>query len=98
MPLVVIKGLPVSITERIVSAPVRTEYLRSLPDFIRRTGPSESTGSAESRRGAGQPRHEPRRELLWLAQQVSDCGIQPGAEEPAAFHRPKKRREVRPMV
>ncbi|MEZ5339117.1 MAG: hypothetical protein R3F46_12775 [bacterium] len=83
LPLVVIKGLPVSITERIVSARQHGPF-RSLPDFIRRCGPSESELDLLILAGALDSLGMSRPELLWLAQQERKAGLRHST--------PKKRR------
>ncbi|MCB1218655.1 DNA polymerase III subunit alpha [bacterium] len=83
LPLVVIKGLPVAITERIVSARAHGPF-RSLPDFIRRCGPSESELDLLILAGALDSLGMSRPELLWLAQQERKAGLRHST--------PKKRR------
>ena len=74
LPLVVIKGLPIAITERIVSARGHGPF-RSLPDFIRRCGPSESELDLLVLAGALDSLGMSRPELLWLAQQERKAGL-----------------------
>jgi DNA polymerase III alpha subunit len=74
MPLVVIKGLPIAITERIVRERAHGVY-RSLPDFIRRTGPSQSELDLLIMSGALDSLGMSRPELLWLSQQERKAGL-----------------------
>ncbi len=74
LPLVVIKGLPVAITERIVKQRDHGPY-RSLPDFIRRCGPSQSELQLLIMAGALDSLGMNRPELHWLAQQERKAGL-----------------------
>ena len=74
IPLVVIKGLPLSITERIVRERAHGVY-RNLPDFIRRAGPSQTELDLLIMSGALDSLGMSRPELLWLSQQERKAGL-----------------------